>query len=96
MSSNCLCSNGSRSKALLSASEYARQKANINLRVNDTILNCTPNPAPNDDAFSRRLYRGNQERLRSMNGFRILPVACNAGNTNCVTNKSSADYYVIN
>ena len=94
MSSNCLCTNGSRSKALLSASEYAHQKANINLRVNDTILNCATNPDPN--AFSRRLYRGNQERLRSMNGFRILPLECNAGNTNCVTNKSSADYYVIN
>lgn len=95
MSSNCLCSNGSRSKALLTASEYARQKANINLRVNDTILNCASNPALN--AFSLRLYRGNQERLRSMNGFRILPApACNVGNTNCVTNKSSADYYVIN
>lgn len=94
MSSNCLCSNGSRSKALLSASEYARQKANINLRVNDTILNCASNPPLN--TFSRRLYRGNQERLRSMNGFRILPVACGVDNTNCVTNKSSADYYVIN
>lgn len=95
MSSNCLCiNNGSRRKALLSASEYARQKANINLRLNDTILNYVSNPDPN--AFSQRLYRGNQERLRSMNGVRIADDLCYKKKNACVTNKSSADYYVIN
>lgn len=100
MSSNtskCQCFRFPSSNSI-SAGVRSLQKSNIQLRKNNVLLNCNnvlPKTAP-----QRRVYSSNENRIRSLNGFKLLEKQkaennCN-GNTNCIIDKSSADFWFIN
>lgn len=77
------------------ASERIRQKANIQIYKNNVLFNCKD--------LNRRVYSGTQNRLRSINGYKLYeeskanakPQSC-GGNANCIfSDKKAADYWII-
>lgn len=80
------------------ASERIKEKADVQIRKNNVLLNCNNKLMKTD--YKRRVYSGIQNRLRSINGYKTIEkkkadAGCN-GNTNCVLNdKNAPDYWII-
>jgi hypothetical protein len=82
------------------ASERIRQKANIQIFKNNILFNCN-NRLSNYD-LERRVYSGTQNRLRSINGYKLYEESkANAkppcgGNTDCIfSDKKAPDYWIM-
>ena len=71
-------------------SEHIKQKADIQIYKNNVLLNCNNKLLESD--LTRRVYSGTQNRLRSINGYKL---SCNS-NPDCIfIDKKSADYWII-
>ena len=80
------------------ASERIKQKANVQIYKNNVLLNC--NTKLPKSYLTRRVYSGNQNRLRSINGYKLneedkANSNC-GGNADCIfSDKRAADYWII-
>ena len=80
------------------ASERIRQKANIQIYRNNVFLNCNDSLLESD--LTRRVYSGTQNRLRTINGYKLHEESkansdC-GGNPDCIfSDKKAADYWII-
>lgn len=95
MSSNnikdCQCFHFPNGKAI-SASEHAKQKANIQIFKNNVLLNCN-NSLPRSNT-ARRVYSGSQNRIRSINGLKLTNQKCE-DNSSCIfSEKNKADFWI--
>ena len=80
------------------ASERTKQKADIQICINDALLNC--NTAVPQENITRRIYSGTQNRLRSINGCKLedksMANANCGGNANCIfSDKKAADFWIM-
>ena len=96
MSSNntrhCQCSRFPSGTAI-SASERAKQKANIQIFKNNVLLNCNSNLSNSDS--TRRVYSGSQNRIRSVNGFKLTSQKCEENSTCIFSDKNNADFWFL-
>ena len=80
------------------ASERIKQKANIQIYKNNVLLNCNKRLPKSD--LTRRVYSGTQNRLRSINGYKLneedkANSNC-GGNADCIfSDKKAADFWII-
>lgn len=88
----CQCARFPAGSAI-NASERINEKANIQIRKNNELLNC--NKALPKTDLVRRVYSGTQNRLRSINGYKLIQQKCEAGATCIFSEKSASDYWIV-
>ena len=88
----CQCTRFPAGSAI-NASERIKQKANIQIRKNNELLNC--NKALPKTDLARRVFSGNQNRLRSTNGFKLIEQKCVPGATCILSEKDAPDFWIV-
>jgi len=81
------------SGSAMSAGERIKQKANIQINKNTKLLNCNNDILKTNNV--RRVYRGNQNRLRSINGFKLETQKCVPDATCIFSEKDAPDFWIL-